>query len=78
LAGFLKKTDLRLTCEILNQSRASQRYSIAFCAEEDRLNRDILELTQLYGRYGYRRIIVGIENWDHIILFNKQKMRDIA
>lgn len=46
----------RRACKILNQNRAVQRYTVKFCPEEDRLTRDIIELAQLYGRYGYRRI----------------------
>lgn len=40
----------------MGQNRASQRYTIIFNPEEDRLTRDIIELANLYGRYGYRRI----------------------
>lgn len=46
----------RRACKILSQSRSSQRYSVIYCPENDRLTRDIIELAQLYGRYGYRRI----------------------
>ncbi len=46
----------RRACKILNQSRSSQRYTAIYRPEEDRLTRDILELSQLYGRYGYKRV----------------------
>ncbi|WP_413585766.1 IS3 family transposase [Bdellovibrio sp. HCB274] len=46
----------RRACKILGQSRSSQRYTIQFAPDEDRLTRDIIEFANLYGRYGYRRI----------------------
>lgn len=36
--------------------RSVQRYTVQFCPEEDRLTKDIIELAQTFGRYGYRRI----------------------
>ncbi|MBX2988499.1 MAG: IS3 family transposase [Bdellovibrionaceae bacterium] len=46
----------RRACKILDQGRSTQRYTVTFRPDEDRLTRDIIELAQTYGRYGYRRI----------------------
>lgn len=49
----------------MNQNRATQRYTVQFSPEEDRLTRDIIELANTYGRYGYRRItaLLNAQGW---------------
>ena len=41
---------------MLDQSRSTQRRQHRVCADELRLVREMVELTEQYGRYGYRRI----------------------
>jgi len=58
----MAKTKYRLSeryaCRIVGQPRGTQRYSVIVRADEDALTRAILELAAQYGRYGYRRIAV--------------------
>ncbi|MBX3040930.1 MAG: IS3 family transposase [Bdellovibrionaceae bacterium] len=46
----------RRACRLLGQNRRTQRYTVQFSPEEDRLTRDIIELASTHGRYGYRRV----------------------
>ncbi|KSV17330.1 integrase [Dehalococcoides mccartyi] len=50
------KVSQRRACQVLYQSRATQRRSREIPGEEKRLVADIIELASKYGRYGYRRI----------------------
>lgn len=52
----------RRACKVLGQNRATQRYTVQFCPEEDRLTRDIIDLANAYGRYGYRRVTALLRN----------------
>ncbi len=55
----------RRACEVLGQSRASQRRIPHPTAEEERLTHDIVKLACKYGRYGYRRItaLLNRDSW---------------
>lgn len=48
----------RRACRTLGQSRSVQRYAPLVRSDEDALTRDIVSLAGQYGRYGYRRITV--------------------
>lgn len=55
----------RRACKLLKQPRATQRYAPIERTDEKPLTRRIIELSRLYGRYGYR-IIHGLlrqEGW---------------
>jgi putative transposase len=58
----LFKISERRACKILGQSRTSQRYTIVVRPDENALTKAILELANKYGRYGYRRITVMLNN----------------
>jgi transposase InsO family protein len=55
----------RRACRVLGLARSTQRYSLRFSAEEERLVVRIIELATKYGRYGYRRILAFLvqEGW---------------
>jgi putative transposase len=46
----------RRACQLVSQSRGTQRYQPAQHDDEDALTRATIELASQYGRYGYRRI----------------------
>ena len=46
----------RRACQVLGQSRSTQRRKIHVSTDEPRLVRKMIELATEYGRYGYRRI----------------------
>lgn len=48
----------RFACRVLGQPRSVQRYAPLVRSDEDALTRDIVSLAGQYGRYGYRRITV--------------------
>jgi len=52
----------RRACQVLSQSRSTQRRLPDASAEEKRLTRDIIELATKFGRYGYRRITALLNN----------------
>jgi len=55
----------RRACQVLSQSRSTQRRNPDIGAEENRLTKRILSLAARYGRYGYRRItaLLKAEGW---------------
>jgi len=55
----------RRACQVLGQSRASQRYQAIATPEEGPLTAAIVRLASQYGRYGYRRITAMLkdEGW---------------
>jgi putative transposase len=46
----------RMTCRIVGQPRATQRYVPALNPDEAELTRNIIYLASEYGLYGYRRV----------------------
>ena len=46
----------RRACRVLKQHRSTQRRAPRGREDEERLVKDMIELTRQYGRYGYRRI----------------------
>ena len=50
----------RRACQLANQPRGTQRYQPTQRNDEDALTRAILALAGQYGRYGYRRITVKL------------------
>jgi transposase InsO family protein len=55
----------RRACQVLGQSRTSQRYQAITAADEGPLTAAIIRLASQYGRYGYRRItaLLRAEGW---------------
>jgi putative transposase len=55
----------RRACEVLNQSRSTQRRRRRIPCDEPRLLQRIVELASDYGRYGYRRVtaLLHREGW---------------
>ena len=55
----------RRACNVLGQTRATQRHPPQLTGEEERLVAQVVELTSKYGRYGYRRItaLLRREGW---------------
>jgi putative transposase len=55
----------RRACQVLNQSRSTQRRIKHVPSDEPRLLRRIVELASDYGRYGYRRVtaLLHREGW---------------
>lgn len=55
----------RRACEVLNQSRSTQRRKKHVPSDEPRLLKRIVELASDYGRYGYRRVtaLLHREGW---------------
>ena len=55
----------RRACEVLGQSRATQRYLPRVRDDESLLTQQIVELAAMYGRYGTPRItaLLGYEGW---------------
>ena len=52
----------RHSCRVLGQHRSTQRKLPQGKADEAILTADIIELARAYGRYGYRRIAVLLQN----------------
>ena len=52
----------RRACRVLDQARNTQRRSADADDQEKRLTADIIQLATRYGRYGYRRIAVLLNN----------------
>jgi hypothetical protein len=46
----------RIACRVVGQPRTTQRYEPVPRADEPALTHAILELANLYGRYGYRTV----------------------
>jgi putative transposase len=55
----------RRACQVLGQSRTSQRYQAITATDEGPLTAAIIRLASQYGRYGYRRItaLLRAEGW---------------
>lgn len=55
----------RMACQIVGQSRSTQRYQPLLRDDEDALTQAIITLAGQYGRYGYRRItaLLKEEGW---------------
>ncbi len=55
----------RRACQVLGQSRTSQRYQAITATDEGLLTAAIVGLASQYGRYGYRRItaLLRAEGW---------------
>ena len=52
----------RRACEVLDQTRSTQRRELSLPSDEKQLTHDIIELASKYGRYGYRRITALLNN----------------
>ena len=52
----------RRACRVLGQHRSTQRKVPKGRSDEERLTKDIIELTRHYGRYGYRMITGMLNN----------------
>jgi len=52
----------RRACQVLDQTRATQRRDPSPPADEKQLTEDIVALATKYGRYGYRRITAMLNN----------------
>ena len=52
----------RRTCRVTGQHRSTQRKRPQGKVDEELLTTDIIKLAREYGRYGYRRIAVMLEN----------------
>jgi len=52
----------RHACRLLGQWRGTQRYVTTQRDDEDALTRAIIQLAGEYGRYGYRRITVLLQD----------------
>jgi len=61
LRGKFRISERRL-CWIVGQPRSSQRYVIHLRGDEEILCAEIVRLASQYGRYGYRRITVLLQN----------------
>jgi transposase InsO family protein len=59
------KVSERRACTVLGQVRATQRYRAVMRSDEPSLTASIVELSLMYGRYGYRRItgLLRNEGW---------------
>ena len=55
----------RRACQVLSQSRSTQRRKRHVPSDEPRLLKRIVELASDYGRYGYRRVtaLLRREGW---------------
>jgi putative transposase len=51
----------RHACRLLGQWRGTQRYITTQRDDEDRLTRAVIEMAGQYGRYGYRRVTVLLQ-----------------
>jgi len=51
----------RHACRLVNQPRGTQRYQPTQRDDEDALTRAIIALASQYGRYGYRRITIKLQ-----------------
>jgi putative transposase len=51
----------RHACRLLGQWRGTQRYRITQRDDEDLLTKAIIEMASRYGRYGYRRITIQLQ-----------------
>jgi len=52
----------RRACEVLDQTRSTQRRKLSPPSDEKQLTHDIVELATRYGHYGYRRITALLNN----------------
>jgi len=50
----------RHACQLVHQPRGTQRYQLTQRNDEDALSRAIIALASQYGRYGYRRITIKL------------------
>src|SRR5213075_1242135 len=55
----------RRVCRVLDQARSTQRYEPLMMDKDDLLRKDMIRLATQYGRYGYRRITICLnqEGW---------------
>ena len=55
----------RRACRVIGQHRSTQRKQPTGRPDEDALTRDIIDLAERYGRYGYRRItaLLNASGW---------------
>jgi len=55
----------RRVCRVLDQARSTQRYEPLMRDKDDLLRKDMIRLATQYGRYGYRRITICLnqEGW---------------
>ena len=51
----------RHACQLVHQPRGTQRYQLTQRNDEDALTRAIIALASQYGRYGYRRITIKLQ-----------------
>ena len=51
----------RHACQLVDQPRGTQRYQPTQRNDEDALTRAIIALATQYGRYGYRRITIKLQ-----------------
>ncbi len=60
-----EKVSERRACQVLSQSRSTQRRAKPVPSDEPRLVKRMIELATQYGRYGYRRITAMLrhEGW---------------
>ncbi len=60
-----EKVSERRACQVLGQSRSTQRRASHVPSDEPRLVKRMIELASQYGRYGYRRITAMLrrEGW---------------
>ena len=54
-------TSERHACQLVHQPRGTQRYRPTQRDDEDALARAIIALPSQYGRYGYRRITIKLQ-----------------
>jgi len=56
----------RIACRVVGQPRATQRYQAIPRADESALTHAVVELANLYGRYGYRTVtgLLQLQGWD--------------
>lgn len=56
----------RIACRVAGQPRATQRYQAIPRADESALTHAVVELANLYGRYGYRTVtgLLQLQGWD--------------
>ena len=51
----------RHACQLVHQPRGTQRYQLTQRNDEDALTQAIIALASQYGRYGYRRITIKLQ-----------------
>jgi putative transposase len=56
-----QRSSQRHACQLVQQSRGTQRYQPTQRNDENALTRAIIELASQYGRYGYRRFTIKLQ-----------------